>query len=109
MGSSGRRNYVSEFSNWGHTVDIFAPGELITSAMIGSSTADASWNGTSMAAPHVAGLALNLMAMGYNKPAAIGERIQELSTKGLIRPWHSAMTRAGTPTNFLYNNNGHPM
>ncbi|WP_018654556.1 S8 family peptidase [Actinomadura flavalba] len=43
------------FSNWGKCVDIFAPGYGITSTLPNNRTA--AFDGTSMAAPHVAGVA----------------------------------------------------
>ena len=47
-------------SNYGSTVDIWAPGSDILSAIPGNKTA--LWHGTSMATPFVSGIAVNILA-----------------------------------------------
>ncbi len=57
VGSSTRTDSRSSFSNWGSCVNIFAPGSDILSTWIGGSSATRTISGTSMASPHVAGVA----------------------------------------------------
>ena len=77
--SSGNR---SSFSNYGTDVDIAAPGSGIWSTLNSGTTTPASptyasYNGTSMAAPHVSGVAA-LISLTYPNltPAQILSRIQ---------------------------------
>lgn len=73
------------FSNYGDAVDVLAPGEGIESAWIGSNDATETLDGTSMATPHVVGLALYLIAAeGLSSPSAVSDRIKELGTSGVV-------------------------
>lgn len=57
VGSTTSSDVRSSFSNYGSCLDIFAPGSSITSAWYTSNTATNTISGTSMASPHVAGVA----------------------------------------------------
>jgi subtilisin family serine protease len=85
VGATGPTDVRSSFSNFGSCLDVFAPGEGITSSTIGSDTARATWSGTSMASPHVAGVAALLLAA---TPAATVESISQAlvlnATAGLV-------------------------
>ncbi|MEN8223160.1 MAG: S8 family serine peptidase, partial [Acidobacteriota bacterium] len=55
-GATTKSDIMVGFSNWKKgMIDMFAPGYSINSAVAGNDSLYSSWNGTSMAAPHVAG------------------------------------------------------
>ncbi|KAF2088694.1 subtilisin-like protein [Saccharata proteae CBS 121410] len=72
VGAMNIDDSVSQFSNTGSCVDIYAPGEDVVSSYNTGNSAYATLSGTSMATPHVAGLmAYLLVAEGssVNTPA----------------------------------------
>ncbi len=76
VGSSTINDVRSSFSNFGSIVDVFAPGSGITSAWSTSNTAITTLSGTSMATPHVTGVAARFLQ--YNRtasPAAVRNAI----------------------------------
>ena len=75
---------MTSFSNFGRCVDVFAPGKDIISTW--PSNRFASANGTSMAAPHVAGAAaLLLEAAPELQPGDVTARLLGRSTAGVVR------------------------
>ncbi|CAO3684799.1 unnamed protein product [Umbelopsis ramanniana] len=74
------------FSNYGKCVDVFAPGLNIQSIYRGSKYATATLSGTSMASPHVAGLAAYFLSLSEVELTAkeLKEKILELATEGVF-------------------------
>jgi len=85
-------------SAFGSCVDIFAPGDGITSAGISSDTDRAVKSGTSMAAPHVAGVVARLLESSPSaQPDAIWSQITANSLTGVVME-----RRAGDPDRLVH-------
>ncbi|MEX8492832.1 S8 family serine peptidase [Sphaerotilus sp.] len=85
VGATTSLDTRASYSNWGTCLDLFAPGDAISSTGIASTTASAVLSGTSMAAPHVAGLAaLALATSPAATPAQIASLIQTAATPAVV-------------------------
>jgi serine protease len=83
------------WANYGPTVDLFAPGVGIVSAGIATNSATATKDGTSMAAPHVAGLAaVYLQSRGGASPSMVANAlIYSASTDKVGNPGTGTLNR----------------
>src|SRR6185503_18103334 len=89
----------SSFSNFGTCVDIFAPGSGITSSWNTNDTATNTISGTSMATPHVTGVAaLYLQQFPGSSPAAVAQGIVNNATTGVV-----VGAGTGSPNRLLFS------
>ncbi len=99
VGSTTSTDARSSFSNYGTCLDIFAPGSSITAAWYTSNTATNTISGTSMASPHVAGVAaLYLQANPNASPTTVRNAIVNGGTTGVVTGAGS-----GSPNILLYS------
>ncbi|HVE45497.1 MAG TPA: S8 family peptidase [Acidimicrobiales bacterium] len=102
VGSTTSSDYRSSFSNYGTCLDLFAPGSSITSSWYSSDSATATISGTSMAAPHVAGVAaLYLQANPSATTTAVRDSVVNATTTNVV-----ASAGSGSPNRLLHSRLG---
>jgi len=87
IGATDKTDTKTSWSNYGKCVDWFAPGAGITSAWIGSGTTETrTISGTSMATPHVAGVAALYL---QSNPGATAQEVRDAlyanTTKSIVK------------------------
>jgi subtilisin family serine protease len=88
----------ASFSNFGSCVNIYAPGQSITSAWHSSNSATSTISGTSMASPHVAGVAALIKhRYGDISSASVRTHLNDAGTNNLI-----SGNPSGTVNKLLY-------
>jgi subtilisin family serine protease len=101
VGSTQQNDARSSFSNFGTCLDIFAPGSSITSAWHTSNSATNTISGTSMAAPHVAGVAALILAANPSwSPSQVRNEMVADATTGVV-----GSPGSGSPNRLLFVDN----
>lgn len=99
VGATTSGDARASYSNYGSCVDLFAPGSSITSAWYTGTGAINTINGTSMASPHVAGIAaLALNANPVATPAMVTQFILSNAT-----PNRLTSIGTGSPNKLAYS------
>ncbi|MGA0877657.1 MAG: S8 family serine peptidase [Ilumatobacteraceae bacterium] len=99
VGATTSTDARASFSNFGTCLDIFAPGENITSSVIGTNTATDVYSGTSMASPHVAGVAALLLGANPTAcPGAVATSLLQSATSDVV-----GSPGTGSPNKLLWS------
>ena len=100
VGATTSTDAKTSWSNYGTCVDIFAAGSSITSAWYTSNTATNTISGTSMATPHVVGVAaLYLQSNPGAAPSVVASALSANATTGKV-----TNAGSGSPNRLLFSN-----
>lgn len=93
VGATDENDARAWFSDYGSCVDIFAPGQDITSAWIGGASEKATISGTSMATPHVTAAAAMVLADHPTfTPEQVRATIVNMASKDIVTNLDSTFT-----------------
>lgn len=89
VAATNKRDRLPSFTNYGSCVDVLAPGSAIVSCDVEHHTSELKRSGTSMAAPHVAGIVAQLMQRALDEgvrltPAEVQEELLALSESNAV-------------------------
>ncbi|KAF9103419.1 hypothetical protein BGX27_010593 [Mortierella sp. AM989] len=99
VAASDRNDRVASFSSYGSCVEIFGPGVSITSSWIGAPDASDTISGTSMATPHVVGVAALYLSFNSLPTAqSVFDKLTSTATTGKITG-----SLKGSPNRLVFN------
>ena len=112
VGAFGATGNKASYSNWGDWVDIAAPGgdakQGIYSTLLGNSYGGSDWQGTSMACPHVSGVAALLVSY-FGGPGFTAEECRTRLVRGAVKDFFTGSRYIGRKLDaygaFTYNMN----
>ncbi|CAB4408709.1 unnamed protein product [Rhizophagus irregularis] len=82
---SNNQDWITDWCNWGKCVTLFAPGENVPIAGIGSPSEITSGTGTSLSAPHVSGAIALMLANSDLTPEQSKRELLRIATKDKIQ------------------------
>ena len=97
VGATDSGDTRAYFSDYGNCIDLFAPGVNIQSSVNTSDTASEFWNGTSMATPHVTGIAARYLQSNPSAtPAQVTSAVLAAATPNVV------LDPVGSPNRLAY-------